>query len=161
MGRGIQVCIPRPTSCEPRDTTLYPRGGKPLRGVSGSGKYDMAQDGVDLVELYEESKSAIRGLHPFSDEEMTTLQSNSEWLLERLTPDGARAEPKKKSAEELQRDRYWTLMVRRHPFLRKIGYYLHGDDLDLHVPKLQSRVAQAVLEEEAGEETPPKPEGGP
>lgn len=121
---------------------------------SGSGKYDMATDGVDLVAVYREHRDAIRGMHPFSDEEIEALEANSEWLLERLTPDGARAETKKKSPAEDVRDRLWTLMLRRHPYLRKIGYYLHGDEVDLYVPKLQSRVAPAILEEEKDEESP-------
>jgi len=129
--------------------------------INGSGKFDMATDGVDLVAVYRENRDAIRGMHPFSDEEIEALETNSEWLIEHLTPDGARAEAKKKSPAEDVRDRLWTLMLRRHPHLRKIGYYLHGDDVDLYVPKLQSRVAQAILEEETGEEppSPDKPEG--
>jgi len=121
---------------------------------SGSGKYDMAQDGVDLVGLYRDYGDAIRGLHPFSHEEMETLETNSEWLVERLTPAGARAEARKKTPAENVRDRLWTLMIQRHPYLRKIGYYLHGDDVDRFVPKLQSRVAQAVLDGEKGQESP-------
>jgi hypothetical protein len=115
---------------------------------AGSGKYDMARDGLDLVELFTENAAALKGEHPFTIEELEKLRATSEWLLENLTPGGARVETRTKAAAEDARDRLWTLMLKRHPHLRVIGYYFHGDDLDAHVPKLQSRVAQAVLDEE-------------
>lgn len=121
----------------------------------GTGKYDMAKDGVDLVEVYREARDVIHGMHPFSDAEIAALQANSEWLLERLTPDGARSATRKKAPPEDVRDRLWTLMVGRHLHLRKIGYYLHGDEVDAYVPRLQSRVTQAVLEEEKADEPAP------
>ena len=39
------------------------------------------------------------------------------------------------------------LLVQRHPDLRKISYYFHGDEFEGFTPRLQSRVAQAVLDE--------------
>ena len=123
---------------------------------SGSGKYDMAKDGVDLVEVFTERWDSLKGLHPFSRDELNRLQAASEWLLENLTPDGARAEVKKKNKNDGAdvRDRLWTLLVNRHPYVRKIGFYLYEDELDAHTPKLQSRVPQATLDEERGEATP-------
>jgi hypothetical protein len=128
---------------------------------AGSGKYDMARDGLDLVELFTEHAAALKGLHPFTKDELDKLRKTSEWLLENLTPGGARTETKKKGAPEEARDRLWTLLVQRHPDLRKIGYYFHGDDFEAYTPKLQSRVPQAVLDEEPAPAAPePAPQGG-
>jgi hypothetical protein len=130
---------------------------------SGSGKYDMAKDGIDLVEVFTEAWDSIKGLHPFSREELTRLEEASEWLLENLTAEGARAETreKNKNDEADVRDRLWTLLVKRYPYVRKIGFYLYDDDLDAHTPKLQSRVSQATLDEERGDETAAEPAAEP
>ncbi|AUX36105.1 MULTISPECIES: hypothetical protein [Sorangium] len=123
---------------------------------AGSGKYDMASDGMALAHLYEEHADALRGKHPFSREEFELLREASEWLLDNLTPDGARRPAAKQRGEaEAMRDRLWTLLVRRHADLRKIGYYFHGDAFEDVTPKLQSRVVKGAAEEaeeEAGEE---------
>ncbi|WP_437974563.1 hypothetical protein WMF11_39925 [Sorangium sp. So ce295] len=50
------------------------------------------------------------------------------------------------------RDRLWTLLVRRHADLRKIGYYFHGDAFEDVTPKLQSRIVKGAVEEEVDEE---------
>ena len=78
-------------------------------------------------------------------------RETAEWLLENLTPEGARTEKRKRSPAEEIRDRLWSIVVARHALLRRIGHYFHGDDVDLYVPRLQSRVAQAVLLEEEKE----------
>ncbi|MGK4003964.1 hypothetical protein WMF31_15130 [Sorangium sp. So ce1036] len=51
----------------------------------------------------------------------------------------------------MMRDRLWTLMVRRHADLRKIGYYFHGDAFEEMTPKLQSRVARSTAQAEEEE----------
>ncbi|MFS8071389.1 MAG: hypothetical protein ACMG6S_33885, partial [Byssovorax sp.] len=86
------------------------------------------------------------------------LGEKSEWLLDNLTPDGARKETKKRTALEDERDRFWTLVLQRHPSLRTVGYYFHGDDFESYTPKLLSRVTQALLDEEKPQEpAPPAP----
>lgn len=120
---------------------------------ANSGKLDQAKDGVDLVELYAEKAAALKGLHPFTQEEFDRFGKKSEWLLDNLTPDGARKEARKRSDAENERDRFWTLVVQWHPLLRAAGYYFHGDDFEAYTPKLLSRVAQALLDEEK----PPEP----
>ncbi|XXT15241.1 hypothetical protein WME94_33820 [Sorangium sp. So ce429] len=123
---------------------------------AGSGKYDMASDGMALAHLYEEHADALRGKHPFSREEFDLLREASEWLLDNLTPDGARRPAAKQRGEaETMRDRLWTLMLRRHADLRKIGYYFHGDAFEEVTPKLQSRVSSStaqVVDEEIEDE---------
>jgi hypothetical protein len=122
---------------------------------AGSGKYDMAKDGLDLVALFTDNAVALKGQHPFTKAELDKLRKTSEWLLESLTPGGARTEAKKKSSAEEARDRLWTLLVQRHPDLRKISYYFHGEEFEGFTPRLQSRVAQAVLDEEPAPAVPP------
>ncbi|XXT17259.1 hypothetical protein WME94_44240 [Sorangium sp. So ce429] len=137
--------------------TLARRGLLPRDVVAeiraGSGKYDMASDGMALAHLYEEHAEALRGKHPFTREEFDQLREASEWLLDNLTPDGARRPATKQRGEaEAMRDRLWTLLVRRHAELRKIGYYFHGDAFEDVTPKLQSRVVKAAVEEVDEEE---------
>jgi hypothetical protein len=98
----------------------------------------------------------LKGLHPFTREELEKLRRTSEWLLENLNPAGARVEVKKKekTAAEDTRDRLWTLLLRRHPTLRKVDYYFHGDEFEAVTPRLLSRVASAQAVEEALEEEP-------
>jgi len=115
---------------------------------AGSGKYDSAHDVVALVDIFTQEAESLKGLHPFSSQELEEARETAEWLLENLTPEGARTEKKKRSPAEEIRDRLWSIVVARHALLRRIGHYFHGDDVDVHVPRLQSRVAQAVLEEE-------------
>jgi hypothetical protein len=115
---------------------------------AGSGKYDSAHDVVALVDIFTQEAESLKGLHPFTSQELEEARETAEWLLENLTPEGARTEKKKRSPAEEIRDRLWSIVVARHALLRRIGHYFHGDDVDVHVPRLQSRVAQAVLEEE-------------
>lgn len=123
---------------------------------AGSGKYDMARDGMELAALFTQHAGELKGLHPFTREEIEKLRRTSEWLLENLTPAGARVEVKKrdKTAAEDTRDRLWTLLLRRHPALRKVGYYFHGDDFESVTPRLLSRASSAQAVEEALEEEP-------
>ncbi|WP_437593438.1 hypothetical protein [Sorangium sp. So ce1000] len=112
---------------------------------AGSGKYDTARDGMELAALFTAHAEVLKGLHPFTREEIEKLGRTSEWLLENLTPAGARAETKKreKGPAEDARDRLWTLIVQRYAHVRKIGYYFHGDEFEQITPRLLAR-AQAV-----------------
>lgn len=122
---------------------------------AGSGKYDTARDGMELAALFLRHEDALKGLHPFTREEIEKLGRTSEWLLETLTPSGARAESKRreKGPAEDARDRLWTLIVQRYAHVRKIGYYFHGEDFERITPRLLSRVkvAQAGVEAAEGE----------
>ncbi|XXY21769.1 hypothetical protein WME88_19320 [Sorangium sp. So ce216] len=131
---------------------------------AGSGKYDTARDGMELAALFTAHADALKGLHPFTREEIEKLGRTSEWLLENLTPAGARAEAKRreKGPAEDARDRLWTLIVERYAHVRKIGHYFHGDDFEQVTPRLLSRAqsAQAAAETvEAIDEEPEAVEG--
>jgi hypothetical protein len=122
----------------------------------GSGKFDMAEDGMALAALFAEHAEALKGRHPFTAEEIEQLRRTSEWLIDNLNPAGARAESKKRgrSPAEDARDRLWTLVVRRHEHLRKIAYYFHGDEWEEVAPRLLSRVKGRKAGEEVEEEEP-------
>jgi hypothetical protein len=128
---------------------------------AGSGKFDQASDGVALVLLFAQNAANVAGKHPFTAEDFTTLREASEWLMDRLTPAGAKKAPAGRRDDEDLRDRFWTLLVERHPDLRVMGYVLFREDFDAKVPRLQSRVGgpRSAGEGEAGPGTPP-PAGG-
>ncbi|WP_437311695.1 hypothetical protein [Sorangium sp. So ce388] len=136
--------------------TLAKRGLLPRNVVAeiraGTGKYDLASDGMALAHLYEEHADALRGKHPFTQEEFDQLREASEWLLDTLTPDGARRPvARQRSEAESMRDRLWTLLVRGHADLRKIAYYFHGDTFEDVTPKLQSRLSSSAAADVAEE----------
>lgn len=120
-----------------------------VKGIrEGSGKYDMAEDGVALAALYTDNAARLAGKHPFEPGEIETLRVASTWLLENLTPTGARKPPPVDNKEAAGlRDRLWTLLQRRHRWLRVAGYYYFQEAFEEKTPRLQSRVAGAALEE--------------
>lgn len=129
-----------------------------VQGIrAGSGKYDMAEDGVALAALFTDNAARIANTHPFSAEEIEALREASTWLLESLTPMGARKPAALGSGEAAEhRDRLWTLLQRRHVWLRVAGFYYHHDAFETKTPRLQSRVSDGALSEE---EEPEDPEG--
>ena len=135
------------TGCLPLDKVAKIR--------SGSGKYDIASDGVALADLFATHVAKVKGKHPFSDENFATMREASEWLLDRLTPAGAKKAPKGKDGAADLRDRLWTLLVKGHADLRVMGYALFHDEFDVKVPKLQSQAA-VRQQEEAPAQEPPK-----
>ncbi len=123
---------------------------------AGTGKFDQASDGVALVLLFSRNEAKVSGKHSFTAEDFTTLREASEWLMDRLTPAGAKKAPAARRDEEDLRDRFWTLLVERHPELRVMGYVLFQEDFDAKVPRLQSRVAGTRAGDE-GESEPGAP----
>jgi len=128
---------------------------------AGTGKFDQASDGLALVLLFHRNEATVAGKHPFTAEDFTTLREASEWLMDRLTPVGAKKAPAARRDDEDLRDRFWTLLALRHPELRVMGYVLFQEDFDAKVPRLQSRAAgaRAPGEGESGPEALPPAEG--
>ncbi|KYF87983.1 hypothetical protein BE20_02800 [Sorangium cellulosum] len=80
------------------------------------------------------------------------MREASEWLLDTLTPEGARRPAAKQRGEaEKMRDRLWTLLVRRYADVRKIAYYFHGDAFEDVTPKLLSRLSSSAAEDDSEE----------
>lgn len=65
---------------------------------AGTGKIDMADDGVALVDLFEKNAAAIAGKHPFTPADLEELRAASEWLLDRLAP-----RPRQEGARQAER----------------------------------------------------------
>jgi hypothetical protein len=53
------------------------------------------------------------------------------------------------------RDRFWTLLLQRHDMLWRCGVWLHGREVDEHVPPLQARRGwEAAVEEQRSPSSP-------
>lgn len=108
---------------------------------SGAGPIHLARDCVELASLYGKTPQSmlcqriVRSEHLLRASELGTI------LLGRLRPSTARrkAEDHPGKAATESRDRLATLLLQRHRDLRRVGYYLWGDDFDAHVPALQAR----------------------
>lgn len=109
---------------------------------SGHGDIDAAGDCVELAALFSNHATAVRGKTPVNAALVKEAAEVGSTLLTLLRPKKSRTPTEVKAevreAREL-RDRLWTLLVRRHDRLRRVGAYLFGlNELDRYVPPLQS-----------------------
>jgi hypothetical protein len=96
-----------------------------------------------LADLFVEFWERLAGKHALTQEEITQLGVDGDWLAKNLTPKGAR----KEKAAVLQvaprevRNRFYGLVVKRHSELRRVAAYFWGaKEADRRVPKLTSLV---------------------
>lgn len=108
----------------------------------GKGPIDSARDGIALEALYREYAPALRNKHPFTEAELTEVADLGNYLVRAITPSGGRQPVEVQSDATRLRDRFYTLLVRRHAELRKAGFVLFGEALNDHVPALGTRVAR-------------------
>ena len=107
--------------------------------TSGTGPINMAQDCLALARLYRENAAALAGKHPITDAELTDAATTGHALLDVLKPTRAIRMPKSFDPLTDDRDRLWTLVVRRHDALRRAATYLFGEaGLGSRVPPLLS-----------------------
>lgn len=99
---------------------------------SGSGNIDTAQDGVDLHNLFVQYGDVLRGKHPFPESEIEEIGALGAWLVEHLPAHGEVED----DDPEAIRDALWTLLMERSILVRKLGYYLWGDDFINRTPPL-------------------------
>ncbi len=117
--------------------------------VSGSGMYDHAQDGVRLASLFRQHAPRVAGKHPFSDAWIDAMEEHGAWIMDNVTPTGARVRKNAPPEMTRTRDRLWTLLKLRHGELRKAAIELFGEDgADAAVPRLGTR-AKATTATEA------------
>lgn len=106
---------------------------------SGKGFIDMAQDCIELSALYRKYPGATTQQKLVRSEQIERAGEVGTVLLGRLKPQGGR----KKTATQRQsaeiRDRLATLLWQGHRELRRAGYWLWPDELEKHVPPLQTR----------------------
>jgi hypothetical protein len=114
----------------------------------GSGRHDTARDGVELEKLFRENEQAIRNKHPLSPEELQELGKLGHELVQVFPPPGGHKPLSKDEQAQAtamdQRNRLWTLLLQSHVQMRKAGYYFFGEEVDEHVPALQSRKRASV-----------------
>lgn len=128
------------------------------RGMPGT-----IDDAIIVTGLFSTHAARIAGMHPYTPKDIDDLRTDAEWLRDHTNPTGTR-KPAAKRAGTLEddRDRLWTLLVRRHALLQRIGGYFHGAELDAHVPALRARVRAASASDVVDDgEAPPAPPTNP
>lgn len=138
--------------------TLADRGLLPADQVAKLGRTRGMQgtinDAIVVSALFANHADAIKGMHPFTAKEVASLQQDAEWLRENMKPKGARkAATKRGGRPEDDRNRMWTLLVKRHALLQRIAGYFYGVTIEQHVSPLRSRV-HAPLSIESDEPAP-------
>lgn len=119
------------------------------------GERGMVDDAIFVAELYTTHADAIRGMHPFSQHDIDQLRADAEWLRENTSPRGLRKRAVARvGAPDDDRNRLWTLLVRRHAMLQRIAGYFHGNQVDAYVPPLRSRTRRAMAVEEESAPAP-------
>lgn len=140
--------------------TLADKGKLPADQVARLGRTKgpagLINDAVLVAGIFTEHANAIAGMHPFTQKDIDTLRADAEWLRENTRPSDARR-PKlaKANGAVSDRDRLWTLLVRRHAMLRQIAGYFHPDDIASIVPPLRSRVRMTATADEEVVDRPP------
>ena len=110
---------------------------------AGSGLFDIAQDCVDLAQLYQGSSILMENTPAKAKPELVKeAEALGSELTTMLTPGDAL--PKHRKVQELQdavviRDRMWTLLQQEHVLLWQAGALLYGKKAADAIPKLQSR----------------------
>jgi hypothetical protein len=106
----------------------------------GSGPVDMAQDCVDLAELFTANAAALAGKTPITQEQIEQARAVGNQLLTLLKAKNAPAETRQEKFVTIAaRDRLAALMVAWYEqHLRRAGYWIWGKDIDAHVPPLHS-----------------------
>ncbi len=122
---------------------LPPSTAKKIR--KGRGTMDAADDLVQLAALFRKHTAKLKNKSPVSAELIKEAATIGSDLLAQLKPKHAKRKtvvtPEIKDAADA-RDRTWTLLVQGHRDLRRAGMWVWADQVDKHVPPLQSRAAK-------------------
>ncbi len=107
---------------------------------AGHGFLDTANDCVDLAALFSKHRAKIAGLHALTPEQLSRAAELGAELVAALKP--RLAKPGEEAAVQARaveaRDRLWTLLLRQHAELRRLGAFEWVDEVDAHVPPLQA-----------------------
>ena len=106
---------------------------------SGLGPIDSARDCVALAELFRENLQAVKGKTPVDRRAIDEAAHLGAELLTRLKPTGGARVRGSLADLVASRDKLWTLLLRRHELLWKVGAYLFGHEVERRVPPLQSK----------------------
>jgi hypothetical protein len=129
--------------------------------VAGRGMRDMAQDCIDLAQLFRDHAADVKGKTAITKAQIDEAARIGDQLVASLKPNRAKARvPETVKSAVDTRDRMWTLLVTRHrEQLRRAGHWLWVDDVDEHVPPLlsgSSKKAKSKPDDGGG-----APSGGP
>lgn len=113
---------------------------KPIR--PGKGTLDLAGDVVALVALYRKHADVLKNKTPVTAALLHEASEVGTALLSFVKPKGTPVvkEPRTPQQAEDERDRLWTLLVRGHAELLRVGGFLFGQETPQQVPALQSRL---------------------
>lgn len=142
---------------------LAESGQLPRRDVGeiqrGVGATDEAKDCIALAALLRRNPAAVKKT-PVTDKQLDRAAELGTELLGLLRPAGSK---RASHGGELAapavavRDRLWTLLVKRHRELRRIGMWLFLDAVDEHVPALRSARRAKSAKQPAPPPAPPSP----
>jgi hypothetical protein len=123
---------------------------------AGRGPIDTARDCIELAALYGKHPQAMKEQRLVRPEHVQRASELGTLLLHRLKPGGGRKkEPARADATAVTaRDRLASLLWQRYRDVRRAAFYLWGDDLDTHVPPLQSRQKPRTKKPAAPEPAP-------
>lgn len=117
----------------------------------GQGPIDTANDCVDLAALFRKHEQDIRGRHAVTKAQLAAAATVGSDLVTLLRPKRARAGTKPVVLTDAisARDRLWTLLIRGHTELRRLGAFHWIDEVNEHVPQLQAHHAQRAKKKPA------------
>jgi hypothetical protein len=126
---------------------------------TGMGKIDMARDCVELSALFSSRAKELSGKHPVSAEQVSEASEVGTALLKQLKPTRARRTSPATPEAALDRDRLWTLALRRWDGVWRAGAYLFGHAaLESKVPPLLAgRLVRARRKGDEGTAAPVGP----
>lgn len=112
------------------------------RIIKGKGLMDMAQDCVDLAELFKANKAKVASKSPVTDADIEEASTVGNQLLALIKPKTTPRQARSKVHPEVaKRDALGTLLLQQWALhLRKAGMWIWGDEVDSHVPPLHSHV---------------------
>ncbi|RKG59929.1 hypothetical protein D7X30_12960 [Corallococcus sp. AB011P] len=135
-----------------------------VTAAHGEGHRDVVGDCLGLVALFRRHEEKLAGRSPVSPEDVNEVERVAQQLRALLAAPGEAREddssPLLFEATET-RDRFWTLLTRRHDVLWRCGAWLFGRDVDMHVPPLLARhplvrAVEPTSIERAKQQTPAK-----
>jgi len=140
------------------EAQLLPPG--PVEAIQqGSGAPDLARDCVALAALFTKHASSLRGKHPLKASQVEEASRVGTDLLNALKSGRARRQPAEPAAGVDMRDRLWTLVVKRHELLWRVGAFLFGPaEVDVKVPALQAKRGVGSRKKKAASGEPAAPE---
>ncbi|RKG85935.1 hypothetical protein D7W82_17975 [Corallococcus sp. CA049B] len=135
-----------------------------VTAAHGEGHRDVVGDCLGLVALFRRHEEKLAGRSPVTPEDVNEVERVAQQLRALLAAPGEARDdgtsPLLFEATET-RDRFWTLLTRRHDVLWRCGAWLFGRDVDMHVPPLLARhplvrAVEPTSIERAKQQTPAK-----